>query len=89
MITLEDILRKYDFAPKKRAVFRKKRIWVDDLPDDMTKTGHKAYSKLIHFVYDLGKLTSEDIRKMLEDPVRKPSSYKAPAYGLYLKKVFY
>ena len=61
MITLEDILRKYDFAPKKRAVFRKKRIWVDDLPDDMTRTGHKAYSKLIHFVYDLGKLTGEEI----------------------------
>ena len=37
----------------------------------------------------LGKLTSEDIKKILEDPVRKPSSYKAPAYGLYLKEVLY
>ena len=37
----------------------------------------------------LGKLTSEDIMKILEDPVRKPSSYKAPAYGLYLKEVCY
>ena len=37
----------------------------------------------------LGKLTSEDIMKILEDPVRKPSSYKAPAYGLYLKEVRY
>ena len=37
----------------------------------------------------LGKLTSEEIKKILEDPVRKPSSYKAPAYGLYLKEVLY
>ena len=37
----------------------------------------------------LGKLTKEDIMKILEDPVRKPSSYKAPGYGLYLKEVFY
>ena len=37
----------------------------------------------------LGKLTSEDIKKILEDPVRKPSSFKAPAYGLYLKEVLY
>ena len=37
----------------------------------------------------LGKITSEDIKKILEDPVRKPSSYKAPAYGLYLKEVLY
>lgn len=37
----------------------------------------------------LGKLTSEDIKKILEDPVRKPSSYKAAAYGLYLKEVLY
>ena len=37
----------------------------------------------------LGKLTSEDIKKILEDPVRKPSSYKAPAYGLYLVEVLY
>ncbi len=37
----------------------------------------------------LGKMTSEDIKKILEDPVRKPSSHKAPAYGLYLKEVLY
>ena len=37
----------------------------------------------------LGKLTSEDIMKILEDRVRKPSSYKAPAHGLYLKEVCY
>jgi len=37
----------------------------------------------------LEKLTSEGIKKILEDPVRKPSSFKAPAYGLYLKEVFY
>ena len=37
----------------------------------------------------LGKLTVEDIRKNLENKVRKPSSFKAPAYGLYLKEVFY
>ena len=37
----------------------------------------------------LGKLTSEDIKKALEDKERKPSSYKAPGYGLYLVEVKY
>lgn len=37
----------------------------------------------------LGKLTSSDIKKALESKERKPSSYKAPAYGLYLKEVEY
>ena len=37
----------------------------------------------------LGKLTKEDIKANLESKVRKPSSYKAPAYGLYLKSVLY
>lgn len=59
-LDLEMLLRNYNFAPKKRALFRKKRIWVDDLPDDMTSTGHKAYHKLINFVYDLGRLTGEE-----------------------------
>lgn len=57
--TLEDILRKYKFAPKHRAVFRKNRIWIDDLPDDMTKTGHKAYHKLICLLYDIAKVTND------------------------------
>lgn len=37
----------------------------------------------------LGKMTKEDIEKSLESDVRKPSSYKAPAEGLYLKEVLY
>lgn len=37
----------------------------------------------------LGKLTKEDIQEALNNPVRKPSSYKAPAHGLYLKEVIY
>ena len=37
----------------------------------------------------LGKKTSLDIKKALENKERKPSSYKAPAYGLYLKEVEY
>lgn len=37
----------------------------------------------------LGKLTACDIQDALESPVRKPSSHKAPAYGLYLKEVKY
>lgn len=37
----------------------------------------------------LGKMTSSDIKKALESKERKPSSYKAPAYGLYLKEVEY
>lgn len=37
----------------------------------------------------LGKLTKEEIERSLNNPVRKVSSYKAPADGLYLKKVIY
>ena len=37
----------------------------------------------------LGKLTTLDIKKNLEEKTRKPSSFKAPAYGLYLKEVCY
>lgn len=37
----------------------------------------------------LGKLEPSDIKSELENPVRKPSSHKAPAYGLYLKEVCY
>jgi len=37
----------------------------------------------------LGKLTAKDLQDALENPVRKPSSFKAPAYGLYLKEVIY
>lgn len=37
----------------------------------------------------LGKLTVKDIQNALENPVRKPSSFKAPAHGLYLKEVIY
>ena len=37
----------------------------------------------------LGKMTAKDIKEALENPVRKPSSFKAPAYGLYLKEVKY
>jgi tRNA pseudouridine38-40 synthase len=37
----------------------------------------------------LGKMTSSDVKKALENKERKPSSYKAPAHGLYLKEVEY
>ena len=37
----------------------------------------------------LGKMTAKDIQEALENPVRKPSSFKAQAYGLYLKEVKY
>ena len=37
----------------------------------------------------LGKLTKEEIEKNLNDPIRKVSSYKAPADGLYLEEVIY
>ena len=59
-MTLEELLKKYGFAPNSKKLFRTKRVWIDDLPDDMTKAGHKAYSELVDFVYDLGKLTGEE-----------------------------
>lgn len=37
----------------------------------------------------LGKLTKEDLLENLNSKERKPSSYKAPAQGLYLKEVIY
>lgn len=37
----------------------------------------------------LGKMTKEEVAKNLENKVRKPSSYKAPSDGLYLKEVCY
>lgn len=37
----------------------------------------------------LGKLSKEEIEKNLVSNERKPSSYKAPAEGLYLKEVLY
>lgn len=37
----------------------------------------------------LGKMTSLDVKEALDSPNRKPSSYKAPAHGLYLKEVEY
>ena len=37
----------------------------------------------------LGKMSVEDLQNELNSPVRKPSSHKAPACGLYLKEVCY
>lgn len=37
----------------------------------------------------LGKLTIEEVKKNLENKERKPSSFKAPSDGLYLKEVCY
>lgn len=37
----------------------------------------------------LGKITKEEVLKNLNEKQRKPSSYKAPSCGLYLKEVFY
>jgi len=37
----------------------------------------------------LGKMTIEEVKANLNNPVRSPSSHKAPAYGLYLKEVEY
>ena len=59
MKTLEDILKEYKFAPKSKQLFRKRRIYIDDLPDDMTKVGHKAYRNLICLLYDLAHLLNE------------------------------
>ena len=37
----------------------------------------------------LGKMTCDEVEKNLKNKVRKPSSYKAPSDGLYLKEVKY
>ena len=56
MITLEDLLKNNKLMPKSKPAFRKHRIYIDDLPDDMTKAGHIGYGKLIRLLYDVGKL---------------------------------
>ena len=57
--TLEDILKDYKFMPKSKNAFRKRRIWIDDLPDDMTAEGHRGYRKLICLLYDIANLVNE------------------------------
>lgn len=57
--TLEDILKDYKFMQKSKNAFRKRRIWIDDLPDDMTAEGHKGYRKLISLLYDISNLVNE------------------------------
>lgn len=56
MKTLEDILKDNKLMPKSKPAFRKRRIYIDDLPDDMTKAGHEGYRRLIHLLYDIGNL---------------------------------
>lgn len=58
-MNLEELLKEYGFAQRSRKLFRTKRIWVDDLPEDMTKAGMKAYGKLISLLYEIAKLTGE------------------------------
>ena len=59
MKTLEDILKDYKFMQKSKRAFRKRRIWIDDLPDDMTAEGHRGYRKLISLLYDISHLVNE------------------------------
>lgn len=65
----------------------------DEIIISMTGNGFMRYMvrMIVGNLIQVGlcKLAKEDILKILEDPVRKPSSYKAPGYGLYLKEVFY
>ena len=37
----------------------------------------------------LGKMSVEEVKHNLESPIRRRSSHKAPAHGLYLKEVIY
>lgn len=37
----------------------------------------------------LGKMTIQEVEENLNNPIRRPSSHKAPAHGLYLKEVLY
>lgn len=57
--TLEDILKDYKFMPKSKNAFRKHRVWIDNVPDDMTAEGHRGYRKLISLLYDISDLVNE------------------------------
>ena len=56
---LEALLHEYKFVPKSKPVFRKRIIWVDDLPETGTKAGHKGYHKLISLLYDIANITGD------------------------------
>ena len=67
--TLEDILKNYSFMQKSKNAFRKRRVWVDDLPEDMTTEGSKGYHKLISLLYDISELTGRliEVNKIVDD----------------------
>lgn len=64
--TLEDILKEYKFAPKSKKLFRKKAIWVDDLPEFTTVAGAKAYRNLISLLYDISNLTGCNVNPLVD-----------------------
>lgn len=63
MITLEDLLKDNKLMPKSKSAFRKRRIYIDDIPDDMTKAGHIGYARLIHLLYDIARLLNDNVNK--------------------------
>ena len=63
MFTLENLLKDNKLMPKSKPAFRKHRIYIDGLPDDMTKAGHEGYTRLVHLLYDIAKLLNDNINK--------------------------
>ena len=70
-------------------------IKVDKNDIEISLTGNGFMRYMVRMIVGnliqvgLAKLTAKDIEIALKNPVRKPSSYKAPAHGLYLKEVIY
>lgn len=64
---LEDLLHEYKFVPKSKPVFRKRIIWVDDLPETGTKAEHKGYATLVRMLYDIETITGEDVNRIIDE----------------------
>lgn len=67
MDTLEDILKKYRFLPKRKNAFLKKVKIVDELPGYCTVNGAIAYEKLISLLYDIGELVNIDVNNIVDE----------------------
>lgn len=66
IITLEYILKHYKFIAKSKSAFRLYPKLVDDIPEYTTKAGARAYHQLINLLYDIGRLTNEDVNHIID-----------------------
>lgn len=62
MKTVEDLL--HNFTKSKRLFLKRPYKDFDGYPITMTRTGYKAYGKLISVIYDLAKFVEDDDKNL-------------------------